>query len=169
MKRELVRIYNCPTYSIGKIYINGDYQCDCVEDTDRGLDQGMTVEKIRSIKVKSQTAIPTGTYKVTMNVQSPKFSQYEFYKNLCKGYLPRILNIKGFEGVLFHCGSSANSSAGCIIVGLNTIKGRVTSSQTTFKKLMKQYFMPAKVLGEEITLTITRKYKVQLKNINTTK
>lgn len=131
-----------------------------VEDTDRGLDQSMTEAEIRKRKVYAQTAIPTGTYKVTMNVRSPKFSQYKFYKDLCAGYLPRLLNVKCFDGVLWHCGSSAASSAGCGIVGLNTIKGKVTSSQATFKKLMKQYFLPAKMLDEDIELKITRRYKV---------
>ena len=160
MKVELVRIYNCPTYCIGKLYINGEWQCDVVEDTDRGLDDSMSVAEIRKIKVYSKTAIPTGKYRVTMDVQSPKFSQYDFYKKVCKGYLPRLIGVPGYEGVLIHCGSSAASSAGCLIVGLNKIKGKVVDSQTTFKKLMKQHFMPAKVLGEDMEITITRKYKV---------
>lgn len=169
MKIDLVRIYTCREhtengvyfngYTIGKMYINGAWVCDVVEDMDRGLTDSMSEKEIAKIKVKKQTAIPTGTYRVTMNVQSPKFSQYAFYKSLCKGYLPRLQKIKGFEGVLIHCGSSANSSAGCLIVGLNTIKGRVTDSQKTFTTLMKKYFLPAKMLGEEITITITSKYK----------
>lgn len=159
MKVELVRIYNCPTYCIGKIYVDGEYVCDCVEDTDRGLDQSWPLSEIKKKKIKSMTAIPTGTYEMTMSIQSPKFSQYEYYYKLCKGYLPRILGIKGFEGVLFHCGSSAQSSAGCIIVGYNTIKGKVTDSRKAFEKLMV-HFNAAKVLEDEITLKITRKYKV---------
>ena len=159
MKVELVRIYNCPTYCIGRIYVDGEYVCDCVEDTDRGLDQSWPLSEIKKKKIKSMTAIPTGTYEMTMSIQSPKFSQYEYYYRLCKGYLPRILGIKGFEGVLFHCGSSAQSSAGCIIVGYNTIKGKVTDSRKAFEKLMK-HFNAAKVLEDKITLKITRKYKV---------
>ena len=161
MKIDLVRIYNCATYSIGKVYVNGEWLCDTVEDMDRGLDQGMTETEIRKIKVYRQTAIPTGTYKVTMNIQSPKFSQMAYYKKFCKGYMPRILNVKGYDGILIHCGSSANSSAGCIIVGYNTIKGKVTNSRKAWEKLMKQYLLPAKKSGEEITISITRKYKIQ--------
>ena len=160
MKIEHVRIYNCKDYSISHIYVNGEYVCDCVEDTDRGLDQSMTLAEIKKRKVYRMTAIPTGTYKLTMNVQSPKFSQYAYYKKYCKGYMPRLLNVPGFDGILIHCGSSAGSSAGCVIVGYNTIKGRVTDSRKAWEKLMKQYLMPAKELGEEITYTITRKYKV---------
>lgn len=160
MKIELVRTYNCENYCMGKLYINGVWQCNVVEDTDRGLDESMSLAEIKKRKVYSKTAIPTGTYKVTMDVQSPKFCRDEFYKDLCEGYLPRLIGVKGFEGVLIHCGTSAASSAGCLIVGLNTIKGKVTSSQKTFEKIMKKYFLPAKVLCEEITLEVTRKYKV---------
>lgn len=160
MKIELVRIFTCQTYTIGKLYVNGLYVCDTLEDTDRGLDDSMSVAEIRKKKVYAQTAIPTGTYKVTMDIPSPKFSQYDFYRKLCNGYLPRILATKGFDGCLFHCGATAQNSAGCVLIGLNTIKGRLTNSQATYTKLMKKHFLPAKTLGEEITLTITRKYKV---------
>ena len=160
MRIELVRIFTCPTYTIGKLYVNGEYVCDTVEDTDRGLDQSMTVEEIKKRKVYRQTAIPTGMYKVTMNVQSPKFVQMAYYKDYCNGFMPRILKVPGFDGILIHCGSSANSSAGCLIVGYNTIKGKVTDSKKAWEKLMKNYLTPAKMRGEEITITITRKYKV---------
>jgi hypothetical protein len=160
MKIEQVRIANRPTYCISRVYVNGEYACDIIEDVDRGLDDSMTEAEIRKRKVYAQTAIPTGTYKITMNVQSPKFSKYKFYYDLCKGYLPRLVKVKGFDGVLWHCGSSAASSAGCAIVGENKVVGKVINSQKTFTRIMKQYFLPAKVLGEEITLTITRKYKV---------
>ena len=160
MKIDLVRIFNCPTYSIGKLYVNGEWLCDTVEDYDRGLDQSMTEAEIKKIKVYRQTAIPTGTYKVTMNIQSPKFSLMAYYKKFCKGYMPRVLSVPGYDGILIHCGSSANSSAGCIIVGYNTIKGKVTNSRKAWEKLMKTYLLPAKKSGEEITISITRKFKV---------
>lgn len=160
MKIEHIRIYNCPNYCIGKIYVNGVYVSDCIEDTDRGLDQKMPLAEIKRRKVYRMTAIPVGTYTLTMNVQSPKFSQYAYYKKFCKGYMPRLLNVPGYDGILIHRGSSANSSAGCIIVGYNTVKGKVTDSQKAWEKLMKEYLMPAKVLEEKITYTITRKYKL---------
>lgn len=159
MRIELKRIYTCSTYTIGHLYVDGEYVCDTVEDTDRGLHQGMSDDEIRKIKVYRQTAIPTGTYRVTMNVQSPKFAQMKYYYDFCKGYMPRLLNVPGFDGILIHKGVSANSSAGCIIVGYNTIKGRVTDSQKAWEKLMKKYLTPAKMLEKEITITITSNYK----------
>lgn len=148
-------------YCIGKLYVNGEYQNDTLEDTDRGLDQSMTLSEIKKKKVYRMTAIPTGTYKVTMNVQSPKFAQYPFYKKLCNGYLPRLQNVKGFDGILMHCGSTADNSAGCLLQGLNTINGKLTNSQAVFTKLMKKHFIPAKMLDEDIEIKVTRKYKVQ--------
>lgn len=165
MKIEQVRIFTTkgsgtsPGYTISHIYINGEYVCDSVEDYDRGLDQSMTLSEIRKRKVYKQTAIPAGTYELTMNVISPKFSQMEYYKKYCKGRMPRLLNVKGYDGILIHRGSSANSSAGCIIVGYNTVQGKVTSSQKAWELLMKQYFLPAWKLGEKMAYTITRKYK----------
>lgn len=158
MTLSLVRIYNCPTYSIGKLYVDGVWLCDTVEDYDRGLDQSMTEKEIAKIKVKRLTAIPTGTYRVTMNVQSPKMSQMKYYADFCKGYLPRLLNVPGYDGILIHCGSSAASSAGCIIVGYNTIKGKVTNSKKAWESLMKKHLLPAKKRNEAISIVITRKY-----------
>ena len=160
MKLDLVRIYNCPTYCIGKLYVDGTYLCDTVEDYDRGLNQSMSNAEIAKIKVKRLTAIPIGTYDITMNVQSPKMSQYKYYADFCKGYLPRLLNVPGFDGILIHCGSSAGSSAGCLIVGYNTIKGKVTNSRKAWETLMKNHLLQAKKKNEKITITISRKYKV---------
>ena len=154
------RIFTCPTYTIGKLYINDEYICDTIEDTDRGLDDSMTVDEIQKKKVYGETAIPCGTYNVTMNVQSPKYSNFAKYKwaKPYDAYLPRLENVKGFEGVLIHVGNTASNSSGCILVGKNTIKGQVTSSTTTFNNLMDNYLWKAKESGEKITIVIKRKY-----------
>lgn len=162
MKIELRRIYNCKQYCIGKLYVDGKWVCDTIEDYDRGLSQEMSLADISRIKVYRQTAIPVGTYKVTMNVQSPKFAQKPYYKTFCDGYLPRILNVPGFDGILIHCGVSADSSAGCLIVGYNTIKGRVTNSRQAWEKLMG---ILRKAKGG-ITITISRSYQPPTLNYN---
>lgn len=133
------RIAKKPTYTIGHLYINGKYFCDTVEDKDRGLTQDMTLDKIKSIKVPSETAIPSGTYKVTLDVVSPRLSKKQFYRDYANGgRVPRILNVKGFDGVLIHCGNSALDSSGCLIAGENKVVGEVINSKETFKKLYKE-------------------------------
>ena len=128
------RIAKKSTYTIGKLYLNGVYFCDTLEDTDRGLYQGMPLENIKKIKVYGATAIPKGKYRVVMNVVSPKFSKRATY-NFCKGKLPRLLNVDGYEGVLIHIGNTAKDTAGCILVGQNKVVGQVINSTVTFKKL----------------------------------
>lgn len=150
MELLLDRKYKKDTYTIGNLYINGVWFCNVLEDTDRGLDQHQTLEEIQARKIKGRTAIPKGRYRITLAVQSPKFAgraQYAF----CNGYLPRLENVKGFEGILIHIGNSNADTDGCLLVGTNDVKGRVCNSTDTFKKLYKR------LLSDKNNLHITIK------------
>ena len=153
MKLMLDRKYKKDTYTIGRLYCDGQFICNTVEDKDRGISDKDSLDKIKKVKVYAKTAIPTGTYKITLDVVSPKFSQKPYYKAFCNGKLPRLLNVKGFDGILIHKGSNADSSAGCIIVGKNTVVGGVTNSQFYFEKLYK-LLDEAYKKGETIELEI---------------
>ena len=158
MNIELIRTFNCANYCIGHLYVNGRYVCDTIEDTDRGLSATMPLADIVRTKIKHQTAIPVGTYRLTIDIESPKFKQKSFYLDNCDGKLARLMNVPGFEGILIHCGVNQNSTSGCIIVGYNTIKGRVTNSQQAFLRL----YNLLKSARTPISITITRKYKVSI-------
>ena len=149
MELELKRIFKGTSYTIGNLLIDGKYFCDTLEDTDRNLSSSMKLEDINNIKQKSITAIPTGRYKITLSVQSPKFKSYKQY-DFCKGYLPRLLNIPGYDGVLIHIGNKPEDTDGCILVGKNTIKGQVTNSTQTFKELYDKL----KQSKEDIYITV---------------
>lgn len=155
MKLTLKRTFNNGRYTIGHLYADGVYVCDTIEDVDRDLADTMPLSKIQSVKVKSQTAIPRGTYTVTMNTISPKFSQKPYYWNFCKGRMPRLLNVKGFDGILIHRGTTERDSAGCIIVGYNKVKGQVINSTEAFEKLYKM-LDKANRMGNKITLEIQK-------------
>ena len=114
------------TYTIGKMYIDGKYFCDTLEDKDRGLSQSMTEEEIRKRKVYGLTAIPTGAYKVIVNY-SERFGKL----------MPLLLDVKGYAGVRIHSGNTPSDTLGCILVGRNTAKGMVTESRKTFLRLME--------------------------------
>lgn len=148
------RVAKKASYTIGKMYINGIYFCDTCEDADRGLTQYMSLAEIKRKKIYSRTAIPTGTYNVTMNVISPRFSKRDFYKKNCDGgRVPRLLNVPGFDGVLIHVGNSAADSNGCLLVGKNSQVGKVLNSTNTFLALYKK-LKEANLKGEKITITI---------------
>lgn len=153
MKVTVKRIAKKDKYTIGKVYIDDVYVCDSIEDKDRGLSDDMTLEQIKKIKVKTQTAIPTGTYNLTLKTQSPSFSKKTYYKNYCNGYLPRIQNVKGFDGILLHRGTDQNSSSGCIILGYNKVVGKVVDSQKAFETVYTK-LKEASSKGEKITITI---------------
>lgn len=158
----LQRIYTCSTYTIGRLYQifpggNQKYICDTIEDTDRGLDDSMLEKEIKNKKVYSETAIPTGKYQITLDIQSPKYSKIKYYKNFCGGYLPRLLGVKGFDGILIHKGNTAADSAGCILPGYNKVKGKVINSQIAWEDLMKNYLKVAWKKGEDIYIEIRRK------------
>lgn len=134
MELLLKRIAKRNTYTIGKLYIDGVPFCDTLEDTSRGLCQNMSLDEIKRLKIVGKTAIPTGTYPVTLAIQSPRFSKKKQYA-FCKGYLPRLLNVKGYEGVLIHIGNTDKDTEGCILVGENKKVGMVLNSTATFTKL----------------------------------
>ena len=137
MELKLKRIARRDTYTIGHLYIDGERFCDTIEDTDRGLRQDLPVSVNQARKRKGITCIPSGRYQVTLGVKSPRFSQVAQYK-ACNGYLPRLLNVPAFEGVLIHIGNTARDTDGCILVGRNTIKGQVTNSTDTFWRLYER-------------------------------
>lgn len=138
---------------MSNLYIDGKWFCNCLEDTDRGLDNSMSEDMIRTLKKPSITAIPIGTYEITLDVISPKYSKVQFYKDVCNGKVPRLKNVKGFDGILIHAGNTEHNTNGCLLCGLNKIKGQVVNSKETFKQLYK-LLQDGKSRGEKIIIKI---------------
>lgn len=134
MELNLKRIALREDYTIGRLFIDGQYWCDTLEDRVRDLG--------KEAKVPGRTAIPKGTYDVVVNV-SPKF----------KRLLPRLLRVPRFDGVLIHRGNTAADTAGCILVGENKAVGKVLNS-TVWEKRITEYLLAAQDRGEDIKITI---------------
>ena len=146
MNLELKRIFKGKDYTIGRLFIDGKYFCDTLEDPVRQLDSA-------DDKIYSKTAIPAGKYKVSMSIVSPKYSIRKSY-NWCGGRLPRLLDVPFFEGILIHSGNTPDHTAGCILVGENKIKGQVINSMNTLKNLWVKLNV-ADEIGEEIWIDIS--------------
>ena len=156
MESKLIRKYRCSDYCIDKLYINNEYFSDALEDPDRSLTDSMSLEEIKKIKIKGNTCIPYGTYNITLDVYSPKFGNKSYYKEVCNGKVPRLLNVKGFDGILIHVGDGPNGhrlTEGCVLIGRNTIKGGLTEGKKYFQLLYNQ-MLEAKKRGEKIKITI---------------
>ena len=152
MNLLLERKYCKEKYTVGRLLVNGVFFSNTLEDKVRDINKNGKFDN-GECKVYAETAIPYGEYEITLDVVSPKFSKYQFYKEVCNGKVPRLLNVPHFEGILIHCGSTANNSAGCILVGNNTIKGGLTNSKETFKKLYS-ILDKANKNNEKITIKI---------------
>lgn len=109
MKLTLKRHFCGEKYTIGNLYIDNVYYCDTLEDKTRNLPE--------QAKILGETAIPEGTYKIIVNM-SPRLGRE----------LPRLLDVPHFEGILIHRGNTAQDTSGCILVGENTSKGRISNS-----------------------------------------
>lgn len=116
MKLTLKRIFKGETYTIGSLYVDGVKFCDTLED------------KVRpdGVKVYGETAIPSGSYKCVIT-----------YSQRFKRKLPLLLNVPMFEGIRIHAGNTAVDTHGCILVGVNSEKGKITQSKFTFYELFK--------------------------------
>ena len=141
MKLTLKRKFLGDKYTVGDLFINGKFFCNTIEDKVRELPAACSyTPKGQSCKCKgkiyAETAIPAGTYKVIME-HSPRF----------KRKLPLLDTVPHFIGILIHSGTTAVDSAGCLIVGNNTIKGKVTESRVTSDKLNA-------ILSKETQITI---------------
>lgn len=143
MLRLLVdRKWKKDTYTIGRLYVNGELWCNTLEDKDRGLTSKMKTEDIKKIKVYEETAIPTGKYQVTYSY-SPRF----------KRYLPRVNDVPCYTGILIHNGSTDKNTSGCILVGENKIKGKLVNSTYWMNKVCEK-IKEAVNHGEIVSLEI---------------
>lgn len=128
---------NC---TLGKMYIDGKYFCETLEDKDRGLNQSLPLDENKRLKVKGQTCIPYGKYKGIVNVSPSK-----------KRLLPRLLNVPAFDGILIHKGNTNKDSLGCILVGRKRSIESVI--QSTVMELQLIQIMPE---GTEFEIEITK-------------
>ena len=122
MKLTLNRIALRQTYTIGKLYIDGKYFCDTLEDTVRDTNKSGKFDNGEK-KVKGKTAIPYGTYEIKWTY-SPRF----------KKYTPQLMNVPSFEGIRIHAGNTSASTEGCLLLGENKKVGMVLNSRATIAK-----------------------------------
>lgn len=139
MELVIKRRYKNSNHTIGDLYINGKLFCNTLEDADRALLQSDSIQDIQEIKnlFPERTAIPKGTYKLSINVISPRYSRIKKYNSI-QGKMPRLLEVPGFDGILIHPGNDAKDCKGCILVGKNNSNKYLTDSTVTFFCLYKE-------------------------------
>lgn len=92
-------------FTLSRLAVDGVPMSQCqyiLEDKVREV-EGMEVEKW---KIPKETAIPTGRYKVIIDL-SQRFGRL----------MPHLLNVPGFSGVRVHAGNTSHDTEGCLVTG----------------------------------------------------
>jgi hypothetical protein len=126
MNIEIVRGKSSSKSTIGKMSIDGVFQCYTLEDVTRAQ------------KITGMTAIPAGDYKVIINLS-----------NRFQRLLPLVLDVPGFSGIRIHPGNKAEDTEGCILVGTTAGEDFIGNSRIAFHALFEKMRKT-----KEITLSI---------------
>ena len=94
MELKVIREIFSPTETLGSLFVDGKFFCYTLEDT------------IRKEKIKDETAISAGNYRVILSIS-----------NRFKRLMPEVLNVPNFAGIRMHGGNTNLDSSGCILVG----------------------------------------------------
>jgi lysozyme len=133
MELKLVRDVCGADCTLGKLFVDGEFDCYTVED----------VVRPDGPKVPGKTAIPEGRYRVVVS-RSPRFGRD----------LPLLENVPDFEGVRIHPGNTAEDTEGCIIPGRVRAARGVAQSRVAFDKLFAA--LQAELSGgREIWMSVT--------------
>ena len=114
MKLTLIRTEKNKNETIGELYVDDTFECYILED----------VVREEGVKVYGETAIPYGTYNVSITY-SPRF----------KRNLPLLLNVPNFSGIRIHPGNFHKDTEGCLLPGTGKTANSVTNSRVAFNKL----------------------------------
>lgn len=134
MQLSLKRTTFTAESTIGKLSIDGRYECLVLEDV---------VRKAGAPKVYGKTAIPAGTYPVTIT-----------YSNRFRRLMPLLGNVPGFAGIRIHSGNTAADTEGCLLVGTTQSKDFVGNSRAAYAVLYAR-IKEALDAGEPVTITVS--------------
>ena len=138
MELSLVRDPSTDAGTFGKIYADGAAGWDSMEDRVREV----AGQPVSQWKVKGETAIPRGRYRVVIT-PSTRF----------KRDLPLLLNVPGFEGIRIHPGNTQEDTEGCILPGCGRSATGVTESRKAFGELFED-IQEALNAGEQVWITV---------------
>jgi len=140
MEITALRLMDDEDATIGAFYINGIGRCFTLEDEER------------EIKVKGETRVPEGRYRVTLRTEGGFNARYsKKFGSFHKGML-WVRDVPNFEYVLIHIGNTDEDTAGCLLVGTTVKKGFLADSTTAYKDIYPE-IADALLNGEDVFIT----------------
>lgn len=136
---KLKRAHHGPGYCVGRLHVDGEWQCYTLEDEVREIE----TRPCQEWKIPGRTAIPRGTYQLVVN-----------YSNRFKRAMPLLLEVPCYEGIRIHPGNHSGNTEGCILVGQEWDGGDfISHSQAAYDALMSK-IQQARLDGKHIYLEI---------------
>lgn len=140
MKLTLQRRESKAGATIGKLFIDGVFACHSLEDEIREI-EGQPVE---SWKVHGKTAIPAGTYSVTLEM-SGRFGPDTLTIN----------DVPGFKYIRMHAGNTAKDTEGCLLLGMQATEfSLIGGTSRPAVALVKSEVKKAIERGEVVTIEV---------------
>lgn len=113
------RYKSSPTATLGKLFIDGVFECYTLED------------EFRAVKVKGETRIPAGRYKLALRTEGTTHFQYaKRFPEFHKGML-HVTNVPNFQWILIHIGNTEKDTEGCLLVGADRDEEKMTIGRST--------------------------------------
>lgn len=133
MKLTLLRDTFTSKSTTGRLFVDDVFECYVLEDVIRPVGE----------KVFGKTAIPFGTYKLTIDY-SPKYARPMLH----------VLDVPHFQGIRIHSGNVADDTEGCLLVGRTRRQNWVGESKLALAPLFQKVKV-AMDTGDEITIEVT--------------
>lgn len=118
--------------TVGEMFVDGKHLCWTLEDCVRG----------DGIKVKDQTAIPSGIYRVVVS-KSARFGRM----------MPELVGVPMFSGIRIHGGNTPDNTSGCILAAFNKVSGN--RIQGTAEATITQMMSLAIDNGESVFIVVS--------------
>jgi len=113
------RYKSTPTATLGRLFIDGVFECYTLED------------EFRAVKVRGETRIPAGTYKLALRTEGTTHFQYaKRFPDIHKGML-HVTGVPGFQWILIHIGNTEKDTDGCLLVGEERDEDKMTILRST--------------------------------------
>jgi len=138
MELTLQRNSSTKQSTIGDLSIDGSHFCFTCEDVVRE-----TGGPVAEWKIKGETAIPSGRYKIGL-VKSSRFGPDTL----------SLEDVPGFESIRIHSGNTSADTEGCLLVG-ETHNGNMIGTSCGALAKLKKKLIPAIKAGEDVHITIS--------------
>ena len=143
MELSVKRYHETKDYTIGRLFIDGQFECYTLED------------EHRETKVMHETRIPTGRYEIKLRKFGGHHIRYkEKFKDFHEGML-WLQNVPNFKDILIHIGNQDTDTSGCLLVGkeVDLQKGKILYSTVAYTKMYKKVVKEL-LAGKQIFITI---------------